>query len=154
MTNWRSTKLAVAVRCTVGYIFACLASGIVEVAFVLPPLELAGAATDRQIAAGVWMLLAALHSGIFAAPFALVALSLAEWKGFRRPPYYLATGFGIAALGFLGQISAQTFEQPVMVPLYVLLAFLSAGLGAGLVYWLVSGRHSGEQKRTVLDLAR
>jgi len=137
--------LAAIVRCTAGYIAACAIAGVVQVAFVLPPLELAGADTDRQMAAAVWALLAALHSGIFGAPFALAALVLAEWRGLKVPIYYLGAGFGIATLGFLAQMPPYEFMQPVVVPLFVLAALLTAGLSAGLVYWLISGRHAGKR---------
>lgn len=140
-SSWLS-KLATIGRCTAGYLLASTVAGVVQVSFVLPPFELVAADSDRQIAAGIWMLLAALHSGIFGAPFALVALAVAEWKRAASPIYYLAAGFGIATLGFLAQISGHGFEQPLSVILYVLAAFLTAGLSAGLVYWLISGRHA------------
>lgn len=130
-------------RCLAGYILASLAAGFVQVAFVLPPYELVGASADRLTAAGIWLLLATLHSGIFGAPFALIALMVAEWRCFRGPIYYAATGFGMAMLGFLAQISGHGFAQPMMVLLYVLTAFTLAGVSAGLVYWLVSGRKAG-----------
>lgn len=130
-------------RCVAGYILASLAAGIVQVAFVLPPYELVGAGADRLSAAGIWLLLATLHSGIFGAPFALVALAVAEWRCFTGPVYYAAVGFSMAMLGFLAQISGHGFTQPVMVLLYVLVAFTLAGVSAGLVYWLVSGRRAG-----------
>lgn len=130
-------------RCVAGYILASLAAGIVQVAFVLPPHELISTSADRLTAAGIWLLLATLHSGIFGAPFAIVALAVAEWRCFRGPIYYAAAGFGMAMLGFLAQISGHGFDQPVMVLLYVLAAFTLAGIVAGLVYWLVSGRSAG-----------
>lgn len=138
--------LAAIVRCTAGYVLACAVSGIIQVAFVLPPLELAGAGSDRQMAAGIWATLAAVHTGLFAAPFALVAMVIAEWRGFRDLTYYLATGSGIALLGFLAQLLGGGFEQPVMVTLYVLAACLTAGVGAGLVFWLAAGRRAGKRR--------
>lgn len=132
-------------RCLAGYILASLAAGIVQVAFVLPPHELIGASADRLTAAGIWLLLATLHSGIFGAPLALIALALAEWRCFRGQIYYMAAGFGMAMLGFLAQISGHGFEQPTMVLLYVLTVFTVAGISAGLVYWLVAGRKAGSR---------
>lgn len=140
-------RLATALRCVGGYLLASIACGVVQVSFVLPPLELITADTDRQIAAGIWMLLASLHSAIFGAPFALVALLVAEWKRLVNPIFYIAAGFSIAVLGFLTQISGYGFEQPLSVILYVLAAFLTGGMSAGLVYWLVSGRHAGKSRR-------
>ncbi|MCL4767823.1 MAG: hypothetical protein KJZ80_16470 [Hyphomicrobiaceae bacterium] len=140
--------LAAIARCTAGYVLACAVSGAIQVAFVLPPLELVGAGPDRLAAAGIWALLATLHSGIFAAPFVLVGLVLAELKGLRSPAYYAAVGFGIAALGFLTQMTGHGFEQPIIVTLYVLTALVSAAVGGSLVYWLVSGRHAGRSART------
>lgn len=137
--------IGAALRCLAGYILASVAAGLMQVAFVLPPYELVGADADRLTAAGIWLLLATLHSGIFGAPFGLVALVLAEWRRFRGPIYYAAVGFGIAMLGFLAQVSGQGFEQPTKVLLYVLTAFTVAGIGAGLIYWLVAGRKAGER---------
>lgn len=142
-SSWYRKFTAIA-RCLAGYVLASIASGVIQVSFVLPPLELLGADSDRQIAAGIWLLLATLHSGIFGAPFALVAIVVAEWKGFATPVYYVGAGLAIAALGFLAQVSGHGFDQPLPSILYVLTAFLAAGLSAGFVYWSVSGRHAGK----------
>lgn len=137
--------VAAVLRCLSGYIAACVAAAIIEVSFVLPPHELAGAQADRLTAAGIWLLLASLHTAIFAAPFAAIMIAVAEWRGLRSPMYYAGVGFGIAALGFLAQLSGIGVAQPVKVILYVLAAFSFAGIGGGAVYWLLSGRKAGQR---------
>ncbi len=137
--------VAAVLRCLSGYIAACVAAAIIEVSFVLPPHELAGAQADRLTAAGIWLLLASLHTAIFAAPFAAIMIAVAEWRGLRSFIYYAGVGFGIAALGFLAQLSGIGVAQPVKVILYVLAAFSIAGIVGGAVYWLLSGRKAGQR---------
>lgn len=137
--------LAAVFRCLAGYVVACIAAGVIQVFFVLPPSELVFAGTDRLTAAGIWLLLATLHSGNFGAPFATIALVVAEWRRLRSPIYYAAAGFGISMVGYLTQITGHGFEQSVAVILYLLAGFAAAGVTAGLAYWLLAGRHAGRR---------
>lgn len=141
---WMGRTLA---RCIVGYIVACIACAAVQVGFVLPPSELLIADSGRLTAAAIWTVLAALHSAVFAAPFALVGLVLAERKGIRRVGYYAGVGTGIAALGLAAQLVYLGLDQPLMVLAHMLAAFLSAGALGGLIYWLVAGRFAGAAGR-------
>lgn len=137
--------VAAVLRCVSGYLAACVAAAVVEVSFVLPPHELVGAEIDRLMAAGIWLLLASLHTAIFAAPFAAILITVAERRGLKSAISYVGVGFGIAALGFLTQLPGIGFDQPVKVILYVLAAFSVAGVVGGLAYWLLSGRKAGHR---------
>ena len=139
--RWPKTLTSL-LRCLAGYLLASAIAGIIQVSFVLSSLDLAASGSDRWMAAGIWMLLAAFHSGIFGAPVAIAALAIAEWKGIYRPAYYVATGLSIAAAGFLAQLSSA--QQSIGVSLYVLAALSTAGASAGFVYWLASGRRAGK----------
>lgn len=142
--------LAAIFRCLAGYLAACVAAGLVQVSFVLPPHELVLAGADRLTAAGIWLLLATLHNGIFGAPFAILAIVVAESRSLKSPFYYAAAGFGISMLGFLAQISGHGFDQPMNVLLFLLAGFTAAGVIAGLVYWRLAGRRAGRCGTQVL----
>jgi hypothetical protein len=143
--------LAALLRCFAGYLVACLTAGLVQVFFVLPPHELVFAGADLLSAAGIWLLLATIHSAIFGAPFSIIALAVAEWRRLKSPIYYAAAGFGIAMLGFLTQITGHGFTQPLPVTLYLLAAFTCTGVAAGTAYWLVAGRLAGRRGRRKLE---
>ncbi len=137
--------LATILRCFAGYLGACLAAGLVQVLFVLPPHKLVFAEVNLLTAAGIWLLLATVHNAIFGAPFSAIALAFAEWLQLKSPIYYAGAGFGIAMLGFLAQITGRGLAQPVAVVLYLLAGFITAGATAGLVYWLIAGRLAGRR---------
>jgi hypothetical protein len=135
--------LLAALRVLLGFAAACLAAGLVQVAFVITPADLAGlepaAMAERLRGAGMLWLLAATQSAVFSAPFALVAAALAEWQGIRSWIYSAVGGIGIAMAGFLTLLAGESGGQTV-VNGYALAAFLATGLVAGLVYWAVAGR--------------
>jgi uncharacterized membrane protein len=137
--------VAAVLRCLGGYLVACVAAAIIEVSFVLPPHELLSAGIDRLTAAGIWLLLASLHTAIFAAPFAAIMIGIAERRGLKSSLYYVCVGIGIAALGFLAQLSGTGAVQPVKVTLYPLVAFSVAGIVGGAVYWFLSGRKADQR---------
>ena len=65
-----------------GYVAACVAFALVIVAFVFTPVrtrECGGA--DRFSMAGCQLLASSIQVIIFAAPMALVATAIAEWRG-------------------------------------------------------------------------
>jgi len=137
--------VAAILRCLAGYLIACFAAATVQVSLVLPPHELLGAEAERLTAAGIWLLFATVHTAIFAAPFAIVMIALAERRNISSFIYYAAVGLGIAAVGFLAQFRGPGLGQPQEVILYVLAAFFSAGVAGGLVYWFISGRKAGRR---------
>lgn len=143
------------VRVVIGFALACLAAGVTTVLFVTTPADLAASTPeelpDKLSQTFTWALLAATHSAIFAAAFALIATSLAEWRGWRWLLYYLLTGAVIALLGFYAQYASEVAGQPSILNSYAVTAFVSAGLMAGFVYWLVSGRNAGGTQREGWD---
>ena len=130
-------------RVLFGFAAACLAAGLVQVLFVIVPAEIAGsepsALMERVRGAGVLWAIAATQTAVFAAPFAAVAVVVAEWQGCRAPAYYATGGIGIAMAGFLVQLAGETGGQTV-VNGYAAGAFLVTGFASGLVYWAVAGR--------------
>lgn len=136
-----------ALRTIAGIALAALAAGLVTVAFVITPVEIAGLAgqplNDRLAAFGTLTLLAATHSAIFAAPFALIAAIVGEWQSIRNPMYYATIGILIALGGFAAQYSSETSVTASIANNYALKAFLTAGFFGGLVFWMVSGRAAG-----------
>ncbi len=134
-------------RVTGGFVLACLTAGLVTVAFVLTPLQLASvpgsAFPDKISEFGELMLLTATHSAIFASAFALVATVVGEWLTLRSALYYAVVGAAISLLGFFAQYSSEVAGQPTVLNTYAVAAFLAAGLAAGLVYWAAAGRYAG-----------
>jgi hypothetical protein len=97
-------------RILFGFIVACLIAGVATVAFVVTPADIAGLSGDarweRLGSAGVLSLLAATHSAIFAFPFALIAIAVAEWQAVRSWLYYVIVGLTI---GFVGGLAYWLF---------------------------------------------
>jgi hypothetical protein len=128
-----------------GFILACLAAGITKVLFAYSPNELASLppeiASDRLALA----MPVATHVAIFAAPFALVAIAIAEWQRWRDWAYYAAAAMAIALIGFFTQYQSETAQQgwSILNSNYPLITFLVTGFVAGLAYWLFSGRLAG-----------
>ena len=135
-------------RVIFGFIVACLIAGLTTVAFVVTPADLAtlpaDAWSERLGNAGVLSLLAATHSAIFAFPFALLAIVIAEWARVRSWIYYVIVGLAIALGGFAAEYLNEVAGQPSIVNAYALRAFLAVGILSGLAYWLVAGRRAGE----------
>ncbi|MGE0500989.1 MAG: hypothetical protein AB7I79_04930 [Rhizobiaceae bacterium] len=70
------------------------------------------------------------------------AIVLAEWKGIRHWAFFACAG-GLTALLLLGLISLVPRPDDAAISRFFFLAFVGAGLVAGLVYWSVAGRRSG-----------
>ncbi|MFN0219813.1 MAG: hypothetical protein ACKVP4_13480 [Hyphomicrobium sp.] len=131
-------------RVVLGFVLACIAAGLTTVLFVITPNDLMAAPSpEKTTQAIIWGLLAATHSAIFAAAFALIATGVAEWLGLRGLVYYLLAGTGIALLGFYAQYASEVAGQPTIYNGYAATAFIAAGLVAGFVYWLSAGRYAG-----------
>jgi hypothetical protein len=117
-------------RVLFGFVIACLAAGLTIVFFVYTPAELA-------------------TSDVFAAPFALIAAIIAEWRDIRSWTYYVLAGIVIAAIGFLAQYSSEGAGDTSIVNNYATSAFLATGFVAGLAYWLVAGQWAGAPESNV-----
>jgi hypothetical protein len=129
-------------RLLVGLVCSFLASGATMVLFVYSPLELLQGGGDKAMEAGLLALAAATHSGVFAAPFALLAAGFGEWRGVRGVSYYALAALAIAALGFLAEYATEAVGEASIANAYASAAFLVSGLVAGFAYWLVAGRHA------------
>ena len=92
------------------------------------------------------LLLTATHFAVFSSPFALVVAALGEWQSIRSWLYYAVAGIGIAIAGFLAQYSSES-GGPTILNDYAM-AFFTPGVIAGLVYWILAGRHAGEDPDT------
>ncbi|MGQ0457970.1 MAG: hypothetical protein ACT4OU_13030 [Hyphomicrobium sp.] len=134
-------------RVSFGFVLACIAAGLTTVLFVVTPGDLmatpSAAFPDKAGQTFVWGLLAATHSAIFAAAFALIVTGVAEWLGLRGLGYYLLAALLIAMLGFYAQYASEAAGQPTIFNQYAASAFVTAGLIAGFVYWLSAGRYAG-----------
>ena len=130
-----------------GYVAACIAFAFVLVAFVFTPADLAGGEADRFSMAGFQLLASSIQVLIFAAPLALVAAAMAEWRGIGDWIFYALVGLMIAGVGFLAQYVSELQGAPTIVNNYALTAFMTGGFIAGLVYWLVAGRTADERRR-------
>lgn len=139
--------IATFARVLIGFALASLTAGLVQVLFVMSPIQMvqlpSQAFLERAAQAGVLALLAATHAAIFAAAFALIATGIGEWMRVRSLAYYVATGAIIAALGFSAQLASEVAGQPTIFNTYAIAAFVTSGALAGLVYWLAAGRYAG-----------
>jgi len=138
------------VRIVFGFIVACLVAGAATVAFVVTPADIASLPPDlrpeRLGDAGVLSLLAATHTAIFAFPFALIAIGIAEWLCVRSWIYYVIVGILIALGGFGAEVLAEAAGQPSIVNDYALRAFLTVGFFGGFAYWMAAGRRAGGRR--------
>jgi hypothetical protein len=139
----RFTMLGGILRAGFGFILACLAAGAVMTGFVVTPSDIAGGDPDRLTAAGALTLLSAIHSARFAAPFALIAAVIGEWRSIRGWIYYAIVGIAIAFAGFLAHYVNAPAGEPATADIYALAAFLAAGFAGGFVYWAFAGRLAG-----------
>lgn len=132
-------------RVLCGFILACLAAGLTTVLFAYTPAELSGmlpeAASDRLAIT----LPIATHIAIFSAPFALIAIAISEWQGWRDWAYYAVAAMAIALVGFFAQYHSESATQgwSILNSNYPLITFLTTGFFGGLAYWLFSGRLAG-----------
>jgi hypothetical protein len=137
-------------RVLFGFIVACLVAGAATVAFVITPADIAtlpaALRPDRLSSAGTLSLLAATHSAIFAAPFALIALVIAEWRCIRSWVYYATVGILIAFAGFSAEYLNEVGGQPSIVNSYAMRAYLAVGFLGGIAYWLAVGRRTGGRR--------
>lgn len=134
-------------RVLFGFAVACLAAGLTLVLFVITPSELLGLPPD-VLRDRAWKALelaayVAVQAALFAAPFALVVAALGEALRSRAWTYYVIAALVITGLGFYAQHSTEKVGQPTILNNYAMLAFLTAGVVSGLMYWLLSGRYAG-----------
>ena len=135
-----------------GYLLACVAFGAVLVAFVITPAELVSLPSDeagkRLSTAGLLALASGSWAAVFASPLALVAAVIAERRAIREWLYYTIVAVLAAGIGFLAQYVSELQGAPTIFNNYALAAFMTAGVIAGLVYWLIAGRHTKGRRPT------
>ncbi len=129
-----------------GYVLACVAFGAVLVGFVITPAQLiaapAGEVGKQLTTAGLLALSSASWAAIFASPLALIAALIAERRAISEWFYYTIVAVLAAGIGFLAQYVSELQGAPTIFNNYALAAFLTGGVIAGLVYWLVAGRYT------------
>lgn len=142
-------------RVLFGFLIACIAAALATLLFVVTPAELIGWMSlddggERFARFGLLWLAASTRNALFSAPFALVAVIVAEWLGQRDWIYYANAGLIIAVLGFLAQWASEPTGQnwSVVNSSYPLVAFLATGFVGGFVYWMWTGRHAGGPSRS------
>lgn len=142
-------------RVLFGFLIACIAAALTTLLFVVTPGELVGWMSlddggERFARFGLLWLAASTQNVLFSAPFALVAVIVAEWLGQRDWIYYANAGLIIAVLGFLAQWASEPTGQnwSVVNSSYPLVAFLATGFVGGFVYWMWAGRHAGGPSRS------
>lgn len=135
-------------RVLIGFAVACLAAAYTKLLFAVTPAELAALPSDlaadrlAEIADKGWKF--AVLFGLFALPFAIVALAVGEGLGVRNWTYYTLVALGIALVGFIAQWQSEAPNAAyTVVANYSLIAYLTTGFMAGLFYWLFSGRVAG-----------
>ena len=132
-------------RVIIGFVLACLLAALTKVFFAFSPAELFNLLPDVAWSRVSLALPIATHTAIFAAPFALLAALIGEWRGWRDWTYYTLAGIGIALVGFFAQYTSETAIQgwSITNSNYPLITFLTTGFMGGLAYWLFSGRFAG-----------
>lgn len=129
-------------RVLFGFLLSCLVAGVTQVTFALTPQGMMG--EGPMTTAVEWILLTATHAAVFSAPFALVAAAIGEWLSVRSLLYYVIVGLIVAMVGFLAQYQGETVGGPTIVNSYAAMAYVTTGIVAGLVYWILAGRRAGE----------
>ncbi|WP_072370183.1 hypothetical protein [Hyphomicrobium sp. NDB2Meth4] len=137
-------------RVLFGFAVACLVAGVATVAFVVSPIELANlpaeAQPERLTNAGILALLAATHSALFAFPFALILIGIAELTRVRSLLYYVLAATTIALGGLLAIFLYEVPGQPSILNDYAVAAFATVGILSGFTYWLFAGRGAGGRR--------
>jgi hypothetical protein len=142
--------LVTIVRILFGFLAACLAAAVVQVLFVAGEgafsLGLKGIGTALADHSEL-ILLAATQIAVFAAPFALLAAAVAAWQPIRSLRYFLAAGGAIGLAGLLAQYAGER-EGPTILNVYAAATYATAGLFAGLVYWMLAGSSAVSHRET------
>jgi hypothetical protein len=132
------------IRILLGFALASLAAAATLVAFVYAPGDMSSLRTDlsseRLLAAGVFALEATPHVILTAAFPALLAAVFAETRKIAGWPFHVLAGSLTGAAGFFLQHLSEGPDPDGIFQAYALIAFLTAGLTGGLVYWATSGR--------------
>jgi hypothetical protein len=135
-------------RVLFGFAVACIVGALVQLGFATPNDVLTDD-SNRLSWSMEQVLLAATHTGVFSAPFALVAAAIGEWQSIRGWVYYALAGIAISIAGFIALYSSEAAGTNSIVNQYATIAYLCSGLVAGWVYWLLSGRYAGDDAEAI-----
>lgn len=142
--------LSALLRALMGFVLACIIAAIVKVGFIITPAEILNlplnARLPRLETFALLATAAALHSAVFAAPFAAIAAMFGAWLKIRAWLYYLFAGLAISMFGFAAQYVGETTDLRTIANTYAVTAYAVTGLVAGWVYWLVAGRYVGSAR--------
>jgi hypothetical protein len=149
MSGWKSVLVfGRIVRVAWGFALACLAAAATLVAFVYAPgnwatlgAELSG---ERLSEAGFFALAITPHVIVSAALPAVLTAIYAETRKISGWPFYGLAGIGVGLVGFFLQHLTEAPDPESIFQAYALIAFLTAGLIGGLVYWAASGRSAAQ----------
>jgi hypothetical protein len=136
--------LARILRILIGFGLACVAAAMTFVLFVYAPGDLASLreelSADRLSEALYFALLSTPHVAMSAAFPALLAAAFAETRKVASWAFYAFAGIATAGAGLF--VQHLTVTRVNILQTYALVAFLTAGLVGGLVYWALSGRYA------------
>ncbi len=129
-------------RVLLGYVVACFAAGLTTVLFAWTPADLANMQGDLANDKLALAMPVATQVALFSLPFALAAIAYGEWRRINDWAFYAAMGMAIALFGYLSQYQSEgpSPAWSIASSNYPLIAFLTSGFVAGLVYWIFSGR--------------
>jgi hypothetical protein len=131
-------------RILTGFALACLAAAATLVLFVYAPGEWTHLRSDldgeRLSEAGFFTLVIVPHVMLSAVLPALAAATFAETRRITGWMFYVLAGLGTAMTGFVLQLLTEAPYPESIFHAYALIAFLTAGVIGGLVYWASSGR--------------
>jgi hypothetical protein len=136
------------IRILIAFVAACLAAAVALVAFAYAPLDWGSVQADftgeRLSNAAVFAWNATPWIVLSAAAPALAGVAYAEAHKIAGVVFYVTVGFGIAAAGFFLQHTSEGQGGPGIFQAYALIAFLSAGVVGGIVYWSIAGRFAAK----------
>jgi len=138
-------------KCLIGFALACLTAGLVQVLFVITPLDIISlpvqSRPERLASAGALSLYAAVQAAVFTAPMALFAIAFGLWQRIRSALFYMFVGLAFGIMGFAAQYVSEVQGQPSIVNVYALAAYATAGAVAGWVYWLIAAPSARAPRR-------
>ena len=137
-----------------GYIGACIAAGLaLAIAYVVNPGYRSPIGASGLDQVGFFYALTGFASiviGMFALLPTLPFLIYTERHGVRSPVFYVVAGILVAVLAFISYLTlfgtgptAPAVEVTARDSVAIII-FAPAGLVAGLTYWLIAGRSTGQ----------
>ncbi len=129
------------IRIVFGFLVACLAAGMTQTLFAIPPNDMI-AQPELVTGGAILALLAATQVAIFALPFAALVIAVTEWNAMRSWIVHALAGIAVAMTGYIVHVSTEMPDRTILND-YAFRAFLTCGFVAGFTYWLAAGRKAG-----------